>query len=111
MGFYQQGNQVRIQVIEGQISIYEHETELSVRNAVGTIHRQIPLMEMDEETLRLFPYLEKAEAYEVDVDGKIFGALGWAPVDGGDYDISDGLMYIAVLTKQIPSLIQGLVQE
>ena len=111
MGCYQSGDRVRIQVIEGQISIYEHETQLSVRNAVGEIHRQIPLMEMDEETLKLFPYLEHAEAYEVDVEGKIFGALGWPPVDGDNYDVSDGLMYIAVLTKQIPSLIQGLVQE
>ena len=111
MGFFKLGAQVRIQVIEGQISIYEHETDLSVRNATGTIHRQIPLMEMDEETLRLFPYLDFAEAYEVDVEGKIFGALGWAPVTGENYDVSDGLMYIAVLTNQIPSLIQGLVEE
>jgi len=111
MGLYQQGNKVHIQVIEGQISIYEHETRLSARNAVGTIVRQIPLMELDEETISMFPYLENAEAYEVDVDGKIFGALGWPPIDGGDYDVSNGLMYIAVLTQQIPSLIQGPVDE
>ena len=110
MAIFSVGSQVHIQIIEGQISIYEHETELSVRVGIGTIVRQIPLMEFDEETCARYPYLPKAEAYEVDVDGKMYGALGWPPTEGGDYDVSEGLMYIAIHTHQIPSLIQGRVE-
>jgi hypothetical protein len=109
---FQTGDQVHIQLIEGQISIYAHENKLSVRPAIGTIVKQISLMELDDECLKLFPYLEEAQAYEVDVDGKIYGALGWpADTQKEDYDISDGLMYVAIMTKQIPSLIQGLVSS
>jgi len=98
-------------VLEGQISIYEHETSLTARNAVGIVKKHIQLMEFDEQTLALFPYLQQAEAYEVDVDGQPIGALGWPQTDSDDFDVSDGLIYIAVNTQQIPSLIQGLVTD
>ena len=108
MTIFQAGDRVSIQLITGQISIYAHENQLSVRPAIGTIVKQISLMELDEEALQRFPYLEKAIAYEVDVDGHIYGALGWPEHDDeDDFDVSDGLMYIAIMTKQIPSLILG----
>ena len=109
MTIFQAGDRVNIQLIEGQISIYAHENQLSVRPAIGPIIKQISLMELDEETLQRFPYLEKAKAYEVDVAGHIYGALGWPENDEkDDFDVSDGLMYIAIMTKQIPSLITGM---
>jgi hypothetical protein len=111
LSIYKVKDIVEIQLIEGQISIYEHECNLQVRNTVGTILRTIPLLELDEETLNGFPYLRRAEAYEVEVDGEIFGALGFPAQDGENYDVSDGLMFIAVLTGQIPSLIQRRIEE
>ena len=111
MSVYKPGDQVRVQVIKGQISIYAHENHLETYAAVGTIKKQLPLMEFEDEALERFPYLQQAEAYEVEINGEIIGALGWPEVNGEDYDVSDGVMYIAIHTRQIPSLIQGFASK
>ena len=108
MGAYKEGDLVHLQVIKGQLSIYDHENHLEAYSATGTIQKRLPLMAFDDEALQRFPYLKQVEAYEVEVNGEIVGALGWPEMDGEDYDVSDGLMYIAIHTRQIPSLIQGL---
>ena len=111
MNTYAMGARVLIQVLRGQVSIYAHETNLTMRTTIGTIIRRIPLMRLDEDALQRFPYLQHAEAYEVEVDGEVIGAIGWPEVDGDDYNASDGIMYIALQTGQIPSLIQDLAPD
>ena len=111
MNTYAMGARVLIQVLRGQVSIYAHETNLTMRTTIGTIIRRIPLMRLDEDALQRFPYLQHAEAYEVEVDGEVIGAIGWPEVEGDDYNASDGIMYIALQTGQIPSLIQELAPD
>ena len=108
MSVYQPGDRVQMQVVKGQISINAEETKLEVRSAIGEIIRQIPLLQLEEDVLVQFPYLRQAAAYEVQVEGETVGAIGWPEIEGEDYNAADGLMYIAVMTRQIPLLIQGL---
>ena len=73
MSVYKKGDQVHVQVIKGQISIYAHENHLESYLAVGTIKKQLPLMAFEDDALERFPYLQQAEAYEVEIAGEIVG--------------------------------------